>query len=186
MGKMPDVIWVALFSQTGSELLQLIKKQGRHPDVILTNTKTDINPGLYNPGRCMVMHKKHDEIMDWLRTSYPDEKIRSKVIITLHGYLRIIPPEICSRFRMYNGHPGAIDLYPELKGKDPQVRAWENRGSYKFIGSVVHEVVPEVDAGKIIKSVHLTNRALSQDDMFDMLKLSSLSAWDFALKEIMK
>ena len=186
MGKMPDSIWVALFSQTGSELLQLIKKQNRHPDVILTNTNTDINPGLYNPGRCMVMHKKHDEIMEWLRGAYPDENIRKRVVVTLHGYLRIIPPDVCARFRIYNGHPGAIDLYPDLKGKDPQVRAWENKGSYKFLGSVVHEVVPEVDAGRIIKSVHLTNTAQSCDDAFDMLRMTSLAAWNFALKEILK
>lgn len=186
MDKMPDSIWVALYSQTGSELLQLIKKQGRSPDVILTNTKQDINPGLYNPGRTLVVHRPHSDIMDWLRHSYPDDVIRSRVTVTLHGYLRILPPDICSRYRIYNGHPAAIDLYPELKGKDPQVRTWENRGSYKFIGSVVHEVVPEVDEGKIVKSVHLTNRAQSLDDMFDMLKVSSLSAWDFTLKEILK
>jgi folate-dependent phosphoribosylglycinamide formyltransferase PurN len=128
----------------------------------------------------------HDEIMDWLRKSYPDDVIRSKVIVTLHGYMRIVAPDVCVRYRMYNGHPGAIDLYPDLKGKDPQVRAWENKGSYKFLGSVVHEVVPEVDAGKIIKSVHLTNTAQSCDDAFNMLKLTSLTAWNFAFKEIMK
>ena len=85
---------------------------------------------------------------------------------------------------MINGHPGAIDLYPELKGKDPQVRTWESKGNYKFLGSVVHEVVPEVDEGKIIKSVHLTNTALSLEDTFSMLKMTSLTAWTFAMKEL--
>lgn len=186
MVKIMNNIWVAMFSQTGSELLQIIKSQNRHPNVILTNTKLDVNPELLNPGKCMIIHKKHDEIMGWLREAYPDDDVRSMVTITLHGYLRIIPPDVCSRYRIYNGHPGAIDLYPELKGKDPQVRAWENRGSYKFLGSVVHEVVPEVDEGKIIKSVHVTNRALSVDDTFEMLKMTSLAAWNFAFKEIMK
>ena len=85
---------------------------------------------------------------------------------------------------MINGHPGAIDLYPELKGKDPQVRTWENKGNYKFLGSVVHEVVPEVDEGKIIKSVHITNTTLSLEDTFSMLKMTSLTAWIFTMKEL--
>ena len=42
-------------------------------------------------------------------------------LITLHGYLRIIPENICKQCKhIYNGHPGLINMYPELKGKDPQ------------------------------------------------------------------
>ena len=69
-------------------------------------------------------------------------------IITLHGWLRIMPPEICNRYEIYNGHPGLITKYPELKGKDPQMRAWE--GDYEFCGSVLHRVTEGVDEGEII------------------------------------
>lgn len=186
MSKGYSNIWVAMFSQTGSELAKLIESMGKRPCVILTNTKQDINPSLVYPSHTMIVHDKHDTLMNWLIRSYPDNDIRSNVTITLHGYLRILPEEVCKRYKIYNGHPGAIDLYPELKGKDPQVRAWENKAKYKFLGSVVHEVIPTVDEGKIIKSVHLTNTAQDLNDTYEMLKMTSFTAWKFALEEIFK
>jgi folate-dependent phosphoribosylglycinamide formyltransferase PurN len=51
-------------------------------------------------------------------------------IVTLHGWLRVIPAYVCERSRIYNGHPGLITKYPELKGKDPQVRAFIKEGKY--------------------------------------------------------
>ena len=185
MGKYKN-IWVALYSQSGSELANLIKSTGRRPNVILTNTKQSIRPDLYSPAHTLIVHAPHDGLMEWMRLSYPDEVVRETVTVTMHGYLRILPEDVCSRYNIYNGHPAAIDLYPELKGKDPQVRTWENKEKYKFIGSVVHKVIPAVDEGEIVKSVHLTNTAQSLDDMFSMLSMSSHSAWDFALKEIFK
>lgn len=186
MGKGYNTIWVAMYSQTGSELLELIKETGKRPSVILTNTKQGVNPELRSPAHTSVIEGKHDELMDWLCKSYPDDGVRENVVITLHGYLRIIPEEVCNRYRILNGHPGAIDIYPELKGKDPQVRAWENRGNYKFLGSVVHEVVPAVDEGKIIKSVNVTNRAQDLNETYEMLKMTSFVAWKYVLQGLFK
>lgn len=171
--------WIALYSQTGSEIAALSKATGRKPDLHLTNNiEFTTNSAISGT----ILRAKHSWIM-----SYLEEQViydPKDTIITLHGYLRILPASICSKYTIYNGHPGAIDLYPELKGKDPQVRTWENKERYKFIGSVVHKVVPEVDAGDIVKSVHLSNTATSLEDMYSMLKMSSLSAWTFAMKEI--
>lgn len=176
--------WIAFFSQTGSEIAELSKAIGVKPEICVTNNvhedKYVVNPELIRNN--YLMRAKHDRLMEYfINDRYFDPE---NTIITLHGYLRILPPELCSKFTIYNGHPGAIEMYPELKGKDPQVRAWENKEAYKFIGSVVHEVVPEVDEGKIIKSVYFTNRVISLDDMYSTLKMSSLTAWTFAMKEI--
>jgi folate-dependent phosphoribosylglycinamide formyltransferase PurN len=178
--------WIAFFSQTGSEIVDLIKATGYKPDVCVTNNvnedKYKVNPELISNN--FIIRARHDRLMEY----FIDDKFYDpeNTVITLHGYLRILPPQLCAKYRIYNGHPGAIELYPELKGKDPQERAWENRSSYKFIGSVVHEVVPEVDEGKIVKTFYLTNRAASKEEMYKELKMSSLSAWTFALKEIIK
>ena len=51
-------------------------------------------------------------------------------LITLNGWLRIVPPDKCAKYNIYNGHPGLITKYPELKGKDPQQRMWENIHEY--------------------------------------------------------
>jgi folate-dependent phosphoribosylglycinamide formyltransferase PurN len=92
---------------------------------------------------------------------------------------------MCGKYNIYNGHPGAIELYPELKGMDPQERTWENKSNYKFIGSVVHKVVPVVDDGEIVKTVYVINNVSSLDEMYSKLKFTSLSAWTFAMKELM-
>ena len=176
--------WLAFFSQTGSEIHELSKAIKRTPDICVTNNvledKYKVNPDLVRNN--YLMRAKHDRLMEYfINNTYYDP---DSVIITLHGYLRILPPEMCRKYRIYNGHPGAIELYPELKGKDPQVRAWENKDQYKFIGSVVHEVTPEVDEGKVIKSVNVTNRSYSLNETYESLKMTSLSAWTFAAKEI--
>jgi folate-dependent phosphoribosylglycinamide formyltransferase PurN len=48
-----------------------------------------------------------------------------------------------------------LDIKPwddetDLKGKDPQIRTWENINNYQFIGSVVHKVTPGVDEGPVL------------------------------------
>lgn len=182
----PDHIWVAMFSQTGSELARIQGELNIRPKVILTNVKDTrkITEDLdISRAHTMFVHNTHDFLMSWLDKSFPDEDIRKKVIITLHGYLRILPPEICNRYEIYNGHPAAIRLYPELKGKDPQVRTWENNASYKFLGSVVHRVTPGVDEGEIVKEVMYTNRSQTLDDVFDTLRQSSFDAWSMFMKE---
>ena len=74
--------------------------------------------------------------------------------------------------------------YPELKGKDPQKRAWKNIASYSKIGSVVHKVVPEVDAGEVIveKSTR-TRDVLNIDRAYNVLRTTSFNAWIEFLKE---
>ena len=91
-----------------------------------------------------------------------------EAIITLHGWLRIMPPSICEKFKIYNGHPGLITDYPELKGKDPQERMF-NDGNYTYYGSVVHKVVPEVDSGEIVSEVKRFNTMKSLDEVYEGL-----------------
>lgn len=170
--------WVALFSQTGSEIIELSKALGRKPDLILTNNQ---DYKTYHPEIstcCYTVTARHDALMELL---LKDELIKG-ALVTLHGYLRIIPPNVCAQFEMYNGHPGAIELYPELKGKDPQVRAWNNRELYHNIGSVVHRVTEGVDEGEVVSAVNYVNRVENLDEMYCKLKETSLQSWLFFLK----
>jgi len=161
--------WIALFSQTGSEIANLSKELGYIPDHAFYNRRDFGSVKLDRYAQT-----SHEHIMNWLR-SFDS----SNAVITLHGYLRIIPEDVCVQHqgRIFNGHPAAIDLFPDLKGKDPQERTWENRENYRIIGSVVHEVTPGVDEGKIVSSVHYSNRAQDKDELYNMLKKSSHEAW---------
>ncbi len=137
-------MWVAMFSQSGSEIVNIAKHLDRVPDVILTNNAdtSTWNPWLDNVNTTIIVGK-HSELVSIL------SNMQNVDLITLHGYLRILPPEIVEKFDVVNGHPGDIVKYPELKGFNPQAKAIEL--GLPSTGVVIHKAVAEVDAGEIVK-----------------------------------
>jgi len=105
-----------------------------------------------------------------------------EAIITLHGWLRIMPKEICERFSIFNGHPGLITEYPELKGKDPQIRAL--KGNYPVMGCVLHKVVAGVDEGKVIAEERFNAFNMKEDQMWGIFKDRSLYMWNIFLRKV--
>jgi folate-dependent phosphoribosylglycinamide formyltransferase PurN len=175
--------WIAFFSQTGSEIVELSKALGRKPDLLVTNNfeeKIKFHPGIRELG-VTILSARHDMLMNYFRNQVVYNV--PQTLISLHGYLRILPADICEKYEIYNGHPGAIDLYPELKGKDPQMKVWQDNDRYAIIGSVVHKCTAELDGGEVLKAVHLRNRNSTVEELFTSLKMTSLSAWNFFLRE---
>ena len=170
--------WIAFFSQTGSEIVNLQDALGRVPDLIVTNDRPDhlrtINEGIEV---CLELPNKPTlEDYENILSEYENP------LVTLHGWLRIVPEEIANKYEVYNGHPGLITLYPDLKGKDPQVKAWEAR--YKTIGSVIHKVTAGVDEGPVImERAFNLERLLSLDDTFRILHNISTDLWIKFLRE---
>ena len=110
--------WIALFSQTGSEIAALSKAIKRSPDFVITNADIDnVNPEVDINFRINNDEAKTLDILEDLEFDI------DSTLITLNGWLKIVPPDKCSKYNIYNGHPGLITKYPELKGKDPQQRA---------------------------------------------------------------
>ena len=167
--------WLALFSQTGSEIANISDKINIKPTTILTDN-LDITKHDKRITRFQYWNIKtntYQQKLDYYRELFKDYDV-----ITLHGWLNIIPKEICREFKIYNGHPGLINVYPELKGKDPQVRAFEGIGKYLYVGSVIHEVTEYVDCGRIICDAKAYNvHCVTLDDTYRVLKETSLSTW---------
>jgi len=172
--------WIALFSQTGSEIADLSEGINRKPDFVITNAELpgDIDPRVHVDFRVNNEESKTLDILDNIEFDI------SKTLITLNGWLRIVPASKCNMYNIYNGHPGLITKYPELKGKDPQKRVWENISSYAKIGSVVHKVVAEVDAGEVmVEKSARTRDVYNLDKTYDTLRKTSFDAWIEFLKE---
>ena len=166
--------WVVFFSQTGSEIVKISESLGRWPDLIITNKRPDhlrkINKKIEKRGYLTLPNKPIQEDYFGILQNYPD------AFITLHGWLRIVPESIADGFKMYNGHPGLITLYPELKGKDPQVKAFEL--GHKTVGCVIHEVTAGVDEGKILRSqAFVSKEELDIDKIFLILSNISTEMW---------
>lgn len=168
--------WACMISQTGSELIAIGKETGYLPSLLVTNNYTKIPQDnlrfLRERGITVVTIPFRPVLEDYLFV-----ELVEKSLITLHGFLRILPPGFFEHYRgeIYNGHPGLITEYPELKGKDPQIRAW--KGSYGLVGSVVHKVTEGVDEGEVVKFSATPNTVQSLDDMYYTLRNTSLEAW---------
>jgi len=159
--------WIAFFSQTGSEIIELSKKLNRKPDLIITNNfeeKIKFHPEIRELG-VTIMSAKHDIIMNYFRNQVIYNV--PQTLISLHGYLRILPADICEKYEIYNGHP----------------EVWQENEKYNIIGSVVHKCTAELDDGDVLKSVYVRNRNYTKEDLYASLKMTSLSAWNFFLKE---
>jgi len=175
---MEDTKWIAFFSQTGSEIADIAEALGRWPDRIITNERPEhlrtIDPRIEERNYWTFPNKPTEENYLEVLTYFPD------ALVTLHGWLRIVPKEVCNRSNIFNGHPGLITKYPELKGKDPQVKAFELK--HKEIGSVIHRVSAGVDEGEIISSNSVEVKNIGLEETFAILRKISLELWVDFLK----
>tara|TARA_R110000824_G_scaffold76499_2_gene193796 strand:- start:18872 stop:19402 length:531 start_codon:yes stop_codon:yes gene_type:complete len=170
--------WVTLFSQTGSEIVNLSNSLGRWPDYIITNnTDTSVVDPQIKDRITHMLNKAEAKTLDVLSTIIDS----NECLITLHGWLRIVPTNICDSYNIYNGHPGLITRYEELKGKDPQNKILKNLHQYDYYGSVVHKVTPEVDGGEIVSCCEYKNN-LSFENFSKKVKNASYDAWVEFLK----
>lgn len=152
----------------------------------MTNDRPDrlrsINPAIAKSGvSTVIMTNKPspDEYMDVLSLT---EGKPSDTLITLHGWLRIVPKEVIQKYPyIFNGHPGLITRYPQLKGKDPQLKAWEL--GLNTSGCVIHRVTEGVDEGQVIREKEIPIRSLTMGQLFESLHTLSIKLWvDFLRK----
>lgn len=168
--------WIPFFSQTGLEIYNIIKKTGIKPYRIVTNLDPadadKINSNLF---------RNYSDLIYFLPNRPTPEEYETVVgsnkgtLITLHGWLRIVPKAVCKKYRIYNGHPGLITKYPELKGKDPQLRSF--LGNYETGGSIIHKVTPGVDEGPVLLEKEILFKKYDLDATFRILSHTSLELW---------
>lgn len=176
-----DSYWVALFSGTGREIENICKHYNTYPDVIVCNSKLPISSELLEIAIenkislwvCPSSDKVSvDQYLRWFTSTNG-----KKQFITLHGWMKIIPDTICQQFEIYNLHPGDIETYPELKGKDPQEKAFKLK--HNHCGCVIHRVTGEVDSGEIVTALRDFNfyKCVSKDQAIECLHNLAFKTW---------
>lgn len=176
--------WIAFFSMSGSEIYNVSRRLRRMPDLVVTNRASleDVNIKLLeklSPEQLVIIPNK--PFVDEYLTAI--EQVNSNdVLITLHGYLRIVPAVVCDNFEIINCHPGLISLYSELKGKDPQARSIE----HPTIGTVLHRVTAGVDEGPILSSASCDNVYFNESSITHKLKQLSENLWIELLRKALK
>lgn len=166
--------WIAFFSQTGSEIVEIANAIGRWPDIIVTNERPNslrqIHPDIKESTRLVTIpnkptQKELEEVLEYYE----------EPLVTLHGWLRIMPAEICEKYTIVNGHPGLITEYPELKGKDPQIRAFNAK--HEVMGCILHRVTAGVDEGKIIAEERFNAYNITEEEMWKVTRDRSMFLW---------
>lgn len=178
----PPIKWVSLFSRSGSEIDSLARALNRYPDVLITNKPEDTVKKVLRDQCKLIYLPKNPTLLDYEKLIPELHSVlelinpKEQTLVTLHGYLRILPESFIKEFsHIYNGHPGLITEFPILKGKDPQEKAFK-LGLTKS-GSVIHKVTPIVDDGEIVASQEVDLIGKNLDQVYDELAISSLSLW---------
>ena len=170
--------WIAFFSKSGSEIAELSDRLGRWPDLIITNRKSldGCNPEIIKRKVVFIMNDPTEfNYINAINSFWSTD-----LFITLHGYMRVIPKKICETYEIYNGHPGLITKYPDLKGKDPQSKAYLK--AYKTSGCVIHKVTAEVDDGEVLAEVEVPIGG-TLDNTISILHKNSIDLWEKFLRE---
>lgn len=160
--------WIVLTSRSGQTFEAVSSKIQRKPDLIYRSKDFS-----------------HKSVMGRLRVITP--QLRSNIIITLMGYMRIVDKDICNNFNVVNLHPAPIQLgsFNEYKGKDPIERYFKDREASENVeyiwGSVIHKVTPELDEGPILKSGSYLCRDI--EECYNMNFNLNVKLWNDYLKE---
>ena len=172
--------WIALFSQTGSEIYEVSNQLDRYPDICLCNRQDSleyINSNLI--GNSLITFTDLKPTVDQYLQYIPED-----ALVTMHGWLRIVPGEVCEQRNIYNGHPGLITEYPQLKGKDPQQKAIDL--GLEYSGCILHKATAELDGGPIVDvSDKVMIEGKTTDEVFSDLHKASVNMWfKFLTKEL--
>lgn len=179
------VKWYSLFSHTGKETENLWRRLYRqlHLETAITNNND------YNGPLPCIKLTSPGLINEWLTEP---GNVEPGSIITLNGYMRIIPEEVINYLhsigcRLLNIHPAPIQLYPDLRGMDPQERLYEGiqSGKYHYIGVVIHDVDAGVDTGSIVNwSTEFADPNMSKDELYQRLHDIGTKLWLEVFKEV--
>ena len=173
---------VALFSGTGSNLENLLNKQGVLKDKLkyvhaFTN---NYDAGGINvckkyrlPVSIVEKENINKDLESFLSNIKPD-------LIILSGYMKIIPPHIVD---IYVGK--IINLYPSLLPKYPGLNTYEKviSNNDKYHGATVHFVTKELDQGPIILQCKFSvNEQMTRQDLERLTHKAEYSIFPVAVE----
>lgn len=142
---------VILFSGEGSNLENLIKKL--HKKSVMVVEAITNNPDAKGIQKAenlgvdviIIDHKKFNSREEFDTKLVEEIKNLNVDLTVLAGFMRILTPIFTDQIKAINIHPSLLPLY---KGSNALERSFGS--DMKVAGVTVHEVVTEIDAGKII------------------------------------
>jgi phosphoribosylglycinamide formyltransferase-1 len=143
---------VVLFSGEGSNLENIIKKL--HPQKVKVLSAITNNPhakGIIKAEKLgvptlIIDHKKYKTREEFDKKLVKTIKGLQPDLTVLAGFMRILTPVFTDNIKAINIHPSLLPLF---KGANALKRSYES--DMTVAGVTVHEVITEIDGGKIIQ-----------------------------------
>lgn len=172
---MSKLNWVALYSFSGKELHQVLEAFPGRPVRIFTNSTTPPKGVLWNRDIVYYTPERINAALQYVITP---------TLVTLHGYNRILPPEVVNnpKLTIFNVHPGDVVSHPELAGLHPQRKALDL--GLTETGVILHRVDNTLDLGEPVRRAVV---AIAPDEteisLVDKLRRLSVPLWTSLLTE---
>lgn len=180
--------WICFFSQTGSEINEIRKSLGVNPDLIVTNRKNleGVNKELQKLAPLFYFLPNRPTENDYRKLVDTHVDTFNECIVTLHGYLRIMPRFMCEKFDIINSHPGDVTIQNGiLKGFNPQEKAFKLGLCYS--GSTIHQCTPDLDGGEILDLRRVSIQDQTLEQIYKTLHDNSTQQWiDFLRTRLQK
>lgn len=168
--------WYSLFSHTGKETENLVRQGCMPLELAITNNRD------YRGSLPCEFRYDFGRVNDFLTSP---GLVRPGSLITLNGYMGVLPGYVLEYLdsihcQVYNIHPAPIQVYPELRGKDPQERLYEGlrNGTYGYIGAVIHKVDTGVDTGEIVhQKLKMPPVCFTKEDIYRELHELGTQMW---------
>lgn len=136
---------VAVFISGGGSTLQALLEMHHQIDIslIVTNKKNVLGALKAKRFGKKVIHFNKEMGFEKLNEILKQNKIDS---IMLAGFMKILPESFLKNWtgRIFNIHPSLLPMYPGLNSAE---RSWEDNYD---MGVSIHEVIPEMDAGRVL------------------------------------
>lgn len=162
--------WIALFSHTGREITEVSRRLGIKPYRVVTNKSVD-DDTIWEELDGITFVARSPTVDDYEAFLEPD------ALVTMHGWMRIVPSSICKKYEILNLHPGLITRYPELKGKDPQQRVFNMLNPPSRVGCVIHRATAELDSGDVLMERSVANTFYSASNLTNYLHRMAWDMW---------
>ena len=174
--------WYAIFSHTGSEIINIQKMLKIKPTEIWTSNRD------YAGNLPAIFGDRYSIESRML-------EVATGSVITLNGYRRLISSQTLrilkdKGIKVINIHPAPICLngYEDLRGIDPHVKYYNGyvAGKYTLLGVTIHEVDDGIDTGKALyMSTKLASTGMDYDMFVNELHNMGTEAWIACLPELL-
>lgn len=172
--------WIAFFSDEGNEIVELVKRLKRYPDLIVTNER---KPGV----RTIVSELKESGTLVTIPTNPTTEHYGEVLdyydspLISLHNWSEEVPTEIIKKGSIFKMQTVLETKYPEIKIEEGFEKSL--KGKNLAMGCMLCKLRESADKNKIVSEVKFNGFQITKQQYIETIADRSEYLWHNFLKD---